>query len=81
MMDRPADIFEHNERVTNTEEVGSPSASTGLALGMLIGVAIGLALGVSVFDNIAIGLALGSGAGGVLGITFTMVQRSRRQSP
>lgn len=47
---------------------------------MLMGVAIGLALGVSVFDNIAIGLALGSGAGGVLGITFTVVQRSRQQS-
>ncbi|MGY4745900.1 hypothetical protein [Streptomyces sp. ATMOS53] len=48
---------------------------------MLIGIAIGLALGVSVFDNAAIGLTLGSGAGGVLGITFTLAQRSRRWSP
>lgn len=80
-MDPPSNALQHNECVANTEEVGSSSASTGLVVGMLIGIVIGLVLGVSVFDNMAIGLTLGSGAGGVLGITFTVAQRSRRQSP
>ncbi len=47
---------------------------------MLVGVPIGVLLGLSVFDNVAIGLVLGSGVGGVLGITFAMARRSRRQS-
>jgi hypothetical protein len=80
-MDPPPSALQHNERVANTEEVGSSSVSTGLVVGMLIGIVIGLPLGGFVFDNMAIGLMLGSGAGGVLGVTFTVAQHSRRQSP
>lgn len=68
----------HNERVTNNDEGGTPSTATGFVVGMLVGVPIGVVLGLSVFDNIGIGLVLGSGVGGVLGITFPAVRRSRQ---
>lgn len=73
-------LVRHNGRVTNNEDAGAPSISTGLAGGMLIGIGVGLVLGLVVFDNLAIGLVLGSGAGGVLGIAFPAARRSQRQA-
>jgi hypothetical protein len=67
--------------VTNNEEAGVPSISTGFVVGMLIGIPAGLMLGLAVFDNTAMGLVLGGGAGGVLGVTFRTSRRSQRQSP
>ncbi|MCX2927057.1 hypothetical protein [Streptomyces sp. NEAU-W12] len=66
--------------MTNNEDVGTPSISTGFVKGMLIGVAIGLVLGPAVFDDMAIGLALGGGAGGVLGVTLTARRGARSAS-
>lgn len=70
----------HNDRVTNNEDAGAPSISTGFVVGMMIGIAVGLVLGLAVFDNMAIGLVLGGGAGGVLGVTLPAARRSQRQS-
>ncbi|WP_404199315.1 hypothetical protein [Streptomyces tauricus] len=66
--------------MTNNEDAGVPSISTGLVAGMLIGITAGLVLGLAVFDNMAFGLVLGSGAGGVLGVAFPAARRSQRQS-
>jgi hypothetical protein len=74
-------LVRHHDRVTNNEEAGVPSISTGLVVGMLIGIPVGLVLGLAVFDNMAMGLVLGGGAGGVLGVTLRAARGSQRQSP
>ncbi|MBB6079500.1 hypothetical protein [Streptomyces paradoxus] len=51
--------------MTNHEEAGAPSISTGFAVGMLIGIPSGFLLGLAVFDNMAMSLVLGGGVGGV----------------
>ncbi|MGW0609240.1 hypothetical protein [Streptomyces sp. NPDC002788] len=65
--------------MTNNEEAGLPSISTGLVVSMLIGIPV--VFGLAVFDNMAMGLVLGGGAGGVLGVTFRAARRSQRESP
>jgi hypothetical protein len=70
----------HSDRMTNDEDVGTVSVSTGFATGMLMGIAFGIALGLVVFENMAIGLALGAGTGGVLGVALVTTRRSQRGS-
>ncbi|MEE4589925.1 MULTISPECIES: nitrate reductase [Streptomyces] len=67
--------------MTDDDEDGTPFPAAGFVLGVLVGVPLGAVLGLSVFGSMVIGLVLGSGVGGILGLTFPVVRRSRRQSP